>query len=155
MALLRTWRTATVALLLVVLAITATTTTAGATTPGHQQAHYCKRVDAYRLETCATALLPDSPLGRQLRWVLAQLAGEAATLTEAEVRAHVSAEFLTIVRPADEVVQTSARPSPSVAPSPSSASPTHSGPARRWPWSRARPASGARCRSGSPAVAGP
>jgi len=105
MALLRTWRTATVALLLVVLAITATTTTAGATTPGHQQAHYCKRVDAYRLETCATALLPDSPLGRQLRWVLAQLAGEAATLTEAEVRAHVSAEFLTIVRPADEVVQ--------------------------------------------------
>jgi pimeloyl-ACP methyl ester carboxylesterase len=105
MALLRTWRTATVALLLVVLAITATTTTAGATTPGHQQAHYCKRVDAYRLETCATALLPDSPLGRQLRWVLAQLAGEAATVTEAEVRAHVSAEFLTIVRPADEVVQ--------------------------------------------------
>ena len=105
MALLRTWRTATVALLLVVLAITATTTTAGATTPGHQQAHYCKRVDAYRLETCTTALLPDSPLGRQLRWVLAHLAGEAATLTEAEVRAHVSAEFLTIVRPADEVVQ--------------------------------------------------
>jgi hypothetical protein len=105
MALLRTWRTVTVALLLVVLAITATTTTAGATTPGHKQAHYCKRVDAYRLETCTTALLPDSPLGRQLRWVLAQLAGEAATLTEAEVRAHVSAEFLTIARPADEVVQ--------------------------------------------------
>jgi pimeloyl-ACP methyl ester carboxylesterase len=105
MASLRTWRTVVVALLLVVLASTATTTTAGATTPGHQQAHYCKRVDAYRIESCAKALLPDSPLGRQLRWVLAQLAGEAATLTEAEVRAHVSAEFLTIVMPAPEVVQ--------------------------------------------------
>ena len=44
-------------------------------------------------------------MGRQLRWVLAQLAGEAATLTEAEVRAHVSAEFLTVVMPAAEVVQ--------------------------------------------------
>ena len=105
MASLRTWRTVVVALLLVVLATTATTATAGATTPGHQQAHYCKRVDAYRIESCAKALLPDSPLGRQLRWVLAQLAGEAATLTEAEVRAHVSAEFLTIVMPAPEVVQ--------------------------------------------------
>jgi pimeloyl-ACP methyl ester carboxylesterase len=45
-------------------------------------------------------------VGRQLEWVLAQLAGEAATLTEAEVRAHVSAEFLTIVMPAAVVVQT-------------------------------------------------
>jgi pimeloyl-ACP methyl ester carboxylesterase len=89
----------------VVLAITATATGAGATTPASQQARYCKRVDAYRLKTCATAILPDSPLGRQLRWVLTQLAGEAASLTEAEVRAHVSAEFLTIVMPAPEVVQ--------------------------------------------------
>ena len=106
MASLRTWRTVVVALLLVVLATTATTTTAGATTFGHQErVHYCKPVDAYRIKTCATALLPDSPLGRQLRWVLDQLAGEAATLTEAEVRAHVSAEFLTIVMPAPEVVQ--------------------------------------------------
>ena len=105
MASLRTCKTAVATLLLVVLATTATTTTAGATTPDHQQAHYCKRVDAYRIKTCATALLPDSPLGRQLRWVLTQLAGEAASLTEAEVRAHVSAEFLTIVMPAPEVVQ--------------------------------------------------
>ena len=37
--------------------------------------------------------------------MLTQLAGEAASLTEAEVRAHVSAEFLTIVMPAPEVVQ--------------------------------------------------
>jgi pimeloyl-ACP methyl ester carboxylesterase len=74
--------------------------------PGHQQqAHYCKQVGAYRLKTCAKAILPATPLGRQLQWVLAQLAGDAATLTEAEVRAHVSAEYLAIVRPAAEVVQ--------------------------------------------------
>ena len=41
-----------------VLATTATTATAGATTPAPHKAHYCKQVDAYRLKTCATALLP-------------------------------------------------------------------------------------------------
>jgi pimeloyl-ACP methyl ester carboxylesterase len=96
MASLRTWRASAVILLLVVLATTAIPAAAGPTTPGHQQARYCKQVDAYRLETCARALLPDSPLGRQLRWVLAQLAGEAATLAEAEVRAHFSAEFFAV-----------------------------------------------------------
>jgi hypothetical protein len=106
MASLRTWRTVTVALLLlVVLASTATTTTAGATTPSHQQAHYCKQVDAYRLKTCATAMLPAGPLGQQLRWELDQLAGEAATLTEAEVQAHVSPEFLTVMFPPKVVIQ--------------------------------------------------
>jgi ORF 12 gene product N-terminal len=103
---LKTWRTvATALLLLMVLATTVTTATARATTSGHQErAHYCKKVDAYRLKTCAKAILPDSPLGRQLRWVLAQLAGDAATLTEAEVRAHFSAEFLTVVMPPEEVI---------------------------------------------------
>jgi pimeloyl-ACP methyl ester carboxylesterase len=102
----RTWRTVAGALLvLVVLATTSTTATAEATTPGHQHARYCKQVDAYRITSCAKAILPTTPVGRQLRWVLAQLAGEAATLTEAEVRAHVSAEFLTVVMPAAEVVQ--------------------------------------------------
>jgi pimeloyl-ACP methyl ester carboxylesterase len=105
MASLRTWRTAAATLLLVALATTSTTAAASTRTPGHQQAHYCKRVDAYRITTCAKALLPDSPLGRQLRWELAQLAGEAATLTEAEVRAHVSAEFLTLMMPPEGVVQ--------------------------------------------------
>jgi ORF 12 gene product N-terminal len=105
MASLRTWRASAVILLLVVLATTAIPAAARPTTPGHQQARYCKQVDAYRLETCARALLPDSPLGRQLRWVLAQLAGEAATLAEAEVRAHFSAEFLTVVMPPEVVIQ--------------------------------------------------
>jgi pimeloyl-ACP methyl ester carboxylesterase len=94
---LRTWRTVAAAMLLVILATTATTATAGTTTPGHQpRARYCKQVDAYRIKTCAKALLPAGPLGRQLQWVLAQLAGEAATLTEAEVRAHFSAEYFAV-----------------------------------------------------------
>jgi hypothetical protein len=83
---LRTCRTAVAALLPVVLATSATAATAGTTTRGHQQrAHYCKRVDAYRIKTCATALLPAAPLGRQLRWELAHgpcrpLAGTACPL---------------------------------------------------------------------------
>ncbi|HEV2825375.1 MAG TPA: Cpe/LpqF family protein, partial [Actinomycetota bacterium] len=93
------------ALLLLMVLATTSTTAAGATTPSHQQAHYCKRVDAYRIKTCATALLPAGPLGRQLRWELAQLTGEAATLTEAEVQAHFSAEFLTVVMPPEVVIQ--------------------------------------------------
>jgi pimeloyl-ACP methyl ester carboxylesterase len=93
---LRTWRTAAATLLLVALATTSTTAAASTRTPGHQQAHYCKQVDAYRLKTCAKALLPAGPLGRQLQWVLAQLAGEAATLTEAEVRTHFSAEYFAV-----------------------------------------------------------
>jgi pimeloyl-ACP methyl ester carboxylesterase len=93
---LRTWRTAAAALLLLALATTSTTAAASTRTPSHQQAHYCKQVDAYRLKTCAKALLPAGPLGRQLQWVLAQLAGQAATLTEAEVRAHFSAEYFAV-----------------------------------------------------------
>jgi pimeloyl-ACP methyl ester carboxylesterase len=93
---LRTWRTVAAALLLVALATTSTTAAASARIPGHQPAHYCKQVDAYRLKTCAKALLPAGPLGRQLQWVLAQLGGEAATLTEAEVRAHFSAEYFAV-----------------------------------------------------------
>ncbi|HEV8275270.1 MAG TPA: Cpe/LpqF family protein, partial [Streptosporangiaceae bacterium] len=92
------------AAVLAVLVTTGTTATAEATTPS-QQAHYCNKVDAYRIKTCAEAILPAGPLGRQLQWVLAQLAGEAATLTEAEVRGHVSAEFLSVVWPPDVVLQ--------------------------------------------------
>ena len=83
---------------------TAATATAGEQAPSHR-AHYCKRVDAYRIKTCATALLPPGPLGQQLQWVLAQLAGKAATLTEAEVRDHFSAEFLTVVATPEEIIE--------------------------------------------------
>jgi pimeloyl-ACP methyl ester carboxylesterase len=104
MASIRTWRAAIAGLLVVLLATTGTPAVAGEKASGHR-AHYCKKVDAYRLKTCARPILPATPVGRQLGWVLAQLAGEAATLTEAEVRAHFSAEHLTIVRPAAEVVR--------------------------------------------------
>jgi pimeloyl-ACP methyl ester carboxylesterase len=76
--------------------VPAGTATANSSTTPDNQAHYCKQVDAYRITTCATALLPPSPLGRQLAWVLAQLAGEATTLTQAEVQAHFSAEFFAV-----------------------------------------------------------
>jgi pimeloyl-ACP methyl ester carboxylesterase len=92
---IRTWRAAVAGLLLLVLATTGIPAVAGEAAESHR-AHYCKQVDAYRIKTCAKALLPASPLGRQLRWVLAQLAGEAATLTEAEVQAHFSAEFFAV-----------------------------------------------------------
>jgi pimeloyl-ACP methyl ester carboxylesterase len=82
--------------MLVAATITTGTAASAGTRTTDQQARYCKKVDAYRIKTCAKALLPDSPLGRQLQWVLAQLAGEAATLTEAEVRAHFSAEFFAV-----------------------------------------------------------
>jgi pimeloyl-ACP methyl ester carboxylesterase len=101
---IRIWRASAVILLLVVLATPAIPAAAGEKAPSHR-AHYCKKVDAYRIKSCARAILPATPAGRQLRWVLAQLAGEAATLTEAEVRAHFSAEFLAVVLPAAEVVQ--------------------------------------------------
>jgi hypothetical protein len=157
MASLRTWRTATATLLLVMLATTSTTAAAEATTTsGHQpRARYCKQVDAYRIKTCAEALLPAGPLGRQLRWELDQLAGEATTLTEAEVQAHFSAEFLTVMMPPEVVVQFFQQNLAERGPSPSSASPTPHGPARPWPCSRRQPASGARCQSGSPAAVRP
>jgi hypothetical protein len=51
----RTRRTVAGALLLLVLlATTGTAATAKATTPDHQQRRYCKRVDAYRIKSCAS-----------------------------------------------------------------------------------------------------
>ena len=103
----RTWKVAVAALLLAcgASAGAAQPTAAADSQPPNLPAHYCKVVDAYRLKTCATALLPAGPLGRQLRWELAQLAGAAATLTEAEVQAHFSAEFLTVAMPPEVVIQ--------------------------------------------------
>jgi len=90
---IRTWRTAVVGLL---VALLVTTGTAAAATAPADTAHYCKKVDAYRIRSCAKAILPTTPVGPQLAWVLAQFAGEATTLTEAEVRAHFSAEYFTV-----------------------------------------------------------
>jgi pimeloyl-ACP methyl ester carboxylesterase len=46
------------------------------------------------------ASIPATPVGEQLTWLLAQLNGGAATLTEAEVTAHFAPEFLANVLPA-------------------------------------------------------
>ena len=68
-------------------------------------AHYCARYDAYELRDCSSVhRLPEGPLGRQLRWVLDNLAGGAATLTVDEVRAHLSAG-LQQVQPAEAVLE--------------------------------------------------
>jgi pimeloyl-ACP methyl ester carboxylesterase len=94
----KTWKVALVTLLLAGCASAgaAKSTAAADAQPPNPQAHYCKQVDAYRIQSCAKAIVPATPVGQQLQWVLAQLAGQAATLTEAEVRAHFSAEFFTV-----------------------------------------------------------
>jgi hypothetical protein len=51
--------------LLVALASTATPASAGSDTTT-DQARYCTQVDAYRIKACAKAILPASPVGRQL-----------------------------------------------------------------------------------------
>lgn len=103
---IRSWKAAVAALLLAGCASTgaAETTATARSKPPDPQARYCRNVDAYRIETCAKAVLPATVLGRQLGWVLAQLAGDATSLTEAEVREHVSAEFLTVVMPPEAVI---------------------------------------------------
>ena len=99
----RTWRTMAGVLLGAVVASSGTTATAAAHGDGHQ-VRYCTKVDAYRIQTCARAILPATPVSRQLSWVLDQLSGGATGLTEAEVREHVSAEFLTVVMSPQDVI---------------------------------------------------
>jgi pimeloyl-ACP methyl ester carboxylesterase len=99
----RTWRTMAGVLLVAVVASSGTTAAAAAHGDGHQ-VRYCTKVDAYRIQTCARAILPATPVSRQLSWVLDQLGGDATGLTEAEVREHVSAEFLTVVMSPQDVI---------------------------------------------------
>jgi hypothetical protein len=154
MASLRIWRTAAAALLLVVLVTTATAATAGTTTPNRQpRAHYCKQVDAYRIRSCAKAILPTTPVGPQLAWVLDQFAGDAATLTEAEVRAHFSAEYFAVwgqQRSPEVLIGVLQGPSPSSVRSASLASPTRQGNGRRWRSCKTPRACELRSRSASP-----
>jgi pimeloyl-ACP methyl ester carboxylesterase len=54
-------------------------------------ARYCARDDTYELADCrSTPRPPGGALGTQLRWLLDQLAGGAARLSVAQVRAHLS-----------------------------------------------------------------
>jgi ORF 12 gene product N-terminal len=100
----RRWRTGAALLLVAVPASDGTTAATAGSTDSGPGPHYCKDVDAYRIRTCASVILPATPLGRQLAWTLDQLAGDATSLTEAEVREHVSAEFLTVVMSPQEVI---------------------------------------------------
>ena len=69
-------------------------------------ARYCHRYDAYELRNCGPKhLLPESPVGRQMRWVLAQVAGGAETLTPAEVERHVDPAMLAFFS-AEQIVAT-------------------------------------------------
>jgi pimeloyl-ACP methyl ester carboxylesterase len=47
--------------------------------------------------------IPDTPVGRQLRWALAQLNGGAARLSPADVRARFSPRFLSMLMPAPQL----------------------------------------------------
>jgi hypothetical protein len=148
------WKAAVAALLLAGCASSGAaevTAAAGAKGP-EPQARYCRNVDAYRIQSCAVAVLPATPLGRQLAWTLDQLGGDAATLTEAEVREHVSAEFLTVVMPPEAVIRalqgTLAEQGPLHLVG-------HPDSARPWPSSRTPAATGARSRSASPPASRP
>ena len=63
------------------------------------------RIDSgYTLGSATSATVPATPVGRQLTWALAQLNGGATRLTEAQVSARFSPEFLTVVMPARAIV---------------------------------------------------
>lgn len=59
------------------------------------EAQYCANRDAYQVTACKRPpRLPRAPFTRQLSWVLLQLSGDAATVTEAEVTRHFSPALL-------------------------------------------------------------
>ncbi len=67
---------------------------------------YCHRVGAYELRACGgEPRVPATPVGRQLRWVLALLADGGANLSVEDVRAHVDPALLAFF-PAEQVVAT-------------------------------------------------
>ena len=88
-----------------VLAPVGAAAAAPATAEQRSAAQYCARYDAYELHDCAPRhRLPKGPLGRQLGWVLDNLAGGTATLTIDEVRTHLTAG-LQQVQPAQVVLE--------------------------------------------------
>jgi len=63
------------------------------------------RIDSgYTLGPATAAAIPTTPVGKQLTWALAQLNGRAAGLSEANVVAHFSPRFLSVVMPASALV---------------------------------------------------
>jgi pimeloyl-ACP methyl ester carboxylesterase len=63
------------------------------------------RIDSgYTLGSATSATIPATPVGRQVTWALAQLNGGAARLTQADVNARFSPQFLAVVMPARAIV---------------------------------------------------
>jgi pimeloyl-ACP methyl ester carboxylesterase len=63
------------------------------------------RIDSgYTLGLATTATIPSTPIGKHVAWALAQLNGGAAKLTQAEVSARFSPQFLAVVMPARAIV---------------------------------------------------
>jgi pimeloyl-ACP methyl ester carboxylesterase len=62
------------------------------------------RIDSGYTLASSTAEIPATPVGQQITWGLAQLNGGAANLTEADVAARFSPEFLAVWMPASEIV---------------------------------------------------
>ena len=86
-------RTTIAAAILSASSVTAVLT--GPAQAADSQARYCPGRDAYEVTACsAEPRLPASPIRSQLAWVRRQLGGDAATLTEREVRAHVAPAML-------------------------------------------------------------
>jgi pimeloyl-ACP methyl ester carboxylesterase len=63
------------------------------------------RIDSgYTLASAAAAEIRATPVGEQVAWALAQLNGDAVNLTEADVNARFSPEFLAVAMPARDLV---------------------------------------------------
>ena len=68
------------------------------------------RIDSgYTLVSAAAADIPATLVGEQATWALAQLNGDASSLSEADVAARFSPEFLAVVMPAPDIVASLAR----------------------------------------------
>ena len=63
------------------------------------------RIDSgYTLGLATSATIPATPVGRQVTWALAQLNGGATRMTQADVNARFSPQFLAVVMPARAIV---------------------------------------------------
>lgn len=75
-----------------------------------QPSTYCPERDAYELTDCTDdPQLPTGALGEQLRWVLDQLAGDAAHVTTAEIREHFTEGFLAFPGQTPDVIRDALR----------------------------------------------
>ena len=81
------------------------------------------RIDSGYTLSSGMASIPATPVGKQITWALARLNGRTATLTEAEVSARFSPEFLAAVMPARELAASLL--SPGLSPTLSLPPPTH------------------------------